>query len=133
MNRTVSLACVAVGLGLAACSPTNQVSATPPSVQYRVSNNDVSQTNVQAANHCTQYGSNARLASVVNGVATYTCGPSAGPTSAAPSPVYPGTVNSPYVAPNAGAAQVQCADWAHQSRPGGSNYSGPPVPGCPQR
>ena len=25
---------------------------------------------------------------------------------------------------------VQCADWLHQSRPGGDNYKGPPVPGC---
>ncbi len=28
-------------------------------------------------------------------------------------------------------ARVQCADFFHQSRPGGSDYHGPPVPGCP--
>ncbi len=28
---------------------------------------------------------------------------------------------------------VQCADFLHQSRPGGTDYSGPPVPGCPSR
>ncbi len=26
---------------------------------------------------------------------------------------------------------VPCADWLHQDRPGGSDYHGPPVPGCP--
>jgi hypothetical protein len=28
---------------------------------------------------------------------------------------------------------VQCADSLHQDRPGGSDYHGPPVPGCPRR
>lgn len=28
---------------------------------------------------------------------------------------------------------VQCADWMHQDRPGGTDYRGPPVPGCPSR
>jgi len=27
--------------------------------------------------------------------------------------------------------QVPCADWLHQDRPGGSDYHGPPVAGCP--
>jgi hypothetical protein len=31
------------------------------------------------------------------------------------------------------AARVQCADFFHQARPGGSDYHGPPVPGCPAR
>jgi hypothetical protein len=31
------------------------------------------------------------------------------------------------------AARVQCADFLHQARPGGSDYHGPPVPGCPAR
>ncbi len=26
--------------------------------------------------------------------------------------------------------RVRCADWLHQNRPGGSDYHGPPVPGC---
>jgi len=30
-------------------------------------------------------------------------------------------------------AAVPCADWAHQDRPGGTDYRGPPVPGCPSR
>jgi len=28
---------------------------------------------------------------------------------------------------------VQCADAMHQNRPGGSDYHGPPVAGCPKR
>jgi hypothetical protein len=31
------------------------------------------------------------------------------------------------------AAHVACADWLHQDRPGGTDYHGPPVPGCPSR
>jgi peptidoglycan hydrolase-like protein with peptidoglycan-binding domain len=43
-------------------------------------------------------------------------------------PVYPNQPAQTYpVAPPPG---VKCADWLHQSRPGGSNYEGPPVPGC---
>jgi hypothetical protein len=29
------------------------------------------------------------------------------------------------------APHVACADWLHQDRPGGTDYHGPPVPGCP--
>ena len=29
--------------------------------------------------------------------------------------------------------RVPCADWIHQDRPGGTDYRGPPVPGCPSR
>lgn len=31
------------------------------------------------------------------------------------------------------ARRVQCADSLHQSRPGGTDYHGPPVAGCPRR
>jgi len=34
-------------------------------------------------------------------------------------------------APIAPAQAVECADWLHQGRPGGSDYRGPPVQGCP--
>jgi len=34
---------------------------------------------------------------------------------------------------SAGTRPVKCADWLHQSRPGGTDYFGPSVPGCPQR
>jgi hypothetical protein len=33
-------------------------------------------------------------------------------------------------APAAPQAVVRCADLLHQNRPGGSDYDGPPVPGC---
>jgi hypothetical protein len=36
-------------------------------------------------------------------------------------------------AKEAPARRVECADWLHQDRPGGSDYHGPPVPGCPRR
>jgi hypothetical protein len=29
--------------------------------------------------------------------------------------------------------RVECADWLHQNRPGGSDYHGPPVAGCSRR
>jgi hypothetical protein len=29
--------------------------------------------------------------------------------------------------------RVLCADAMHQNRPGGTDYNGPPVPGCPKR
>jgi peptidoglycan hydrolase-like protein with peptidoglycan-binding domain len=53
-----------------------------------------------------------------------------------PPPSYPSYPNSypSYPAqtyPVAPTEPVKCADWLHQSRPGGSNYEGPPVPGCP--
>jgi hypothetical protein len=32
--------------------------------------------------------------------------------------------------PAAPPAVVRCADLLHQNRPGGSDYNGPPVPGC---
>jgi peptidoglycan hydrolase-like protein with peptidoglycan-binding domain len=35
-----------------------------------------------------------------------------------------------YGSPLPPAQPLQCADFFHQSRPGGSNYKGPPVPGC---
>jgi peptidoglycan hydrolase-like protein with peptidoglycan-binding domain len=41
-------------------------------------------------------------------------------------PSYPTSYGSP-IPP---AQPVQCADFLHQNRPGGSDYNGPPVPGC---
>jgi hypothetical protein len=35
-----------------------------------------------------------------------------------------------YGSPIPPAQPVQCADFLHQNRPGGSDYNGPPVPGC---
>lgn len=38
---------------------------------------------------------------------------------------------APKLAPGT-APHVQCADLLHQDRPGGTDYRGPPVPGCPK-
>jgi hypothetical protein len=52
-------------------------------------------------------------------------------TQTSPAPVYqaPGPVYNNGPTYNA-APVVQCADLLHQDRPGGSDYRGPPVPGC---
>lgn len=44
-------------------------------------------------------------------------------------PNYPNYPTS-YTTPIPPQQQVQCADFMHQGRPGGSDYNGPPVPGC---
>jgi hypothetical protein len=110
---------------LAACEgyQPDAVSSSPPTVSYRVTGNDVSQTNVQAAEYCRQYGMAPQYqgitASGTENVAQYSCVASAA-----------GSTPYGYAQP---APATKCADWLHQSRPGGSNYKGPPVPGCPQK
>lgn len=139
---------VALGV-LSACggSGPRQVSSAPPTVAYRVPGNDVSQANMTAAEYCRQYGMGARLQTVQRqgseSVAHYACagtpvgsaapGYTANPTYAVP--VAPQASAAPagsqvYVAP---AEPVKCADFFHQDRPGGTDYYGPPVPGCPQQ
>jgi hypothetical protein len=118
---------------LAGCAgpPPQQVNATAPSISFRVTDNNVAQADASARNYCAQYGMASRLVTVqpdsAGRVATYTCGSAtatAQPTYVAP-PAYVGSgTSSPPVA-------IQCADAFHQDRPGGSNYHGPAVPGCP--
>jgi hypothetical protein len=129
----------ALGL-LAGCAnqagPPQTVAAAPPSVSYQVYGNDVAQANVQADGYCQQYGMYANLQGVQpNGpqsVATYVCGGSRVSSAAAPygasyaAPPPPYTAAAPY-----NAAPVRCADPLHQGLPGGTDYRGPPVPGCP--
>src|SRR5262249_48706596 len=52
------------------------------------------------------------------------------PASAAPATPAPAPAAPPKPAPT---RPVECADWLHQDRPGGSDYHGPPVAGCPRR
>ncbi len=115
---------VLVGLGaLAACSPAeeNQVSATPPtppSVSYRVAGTDVSQANESAGAYCQRYGAGpvyrGMQTTPSGNVATYTCdGPPVAESGSSSAP------------------PQQCADALHQNLPGGSDYTGPPVAGCP--
>jgi hypothetical protein len=129
----------AVGL-LAACSG-QEVSSSPPAVSYKVNGSDVSQANANASQYCARYGTTtAYLQSIQNGVATYTCG-SAGRNSTSAVPSTPSNTAAPPSAEPAnlgatavpGAAPVECADALHQIRPGGTDYVGPPVLGCPQR
>jgi hypothetical protein len=132
---------------LSGCAETTsqQVAAAPPTVSYRVAGSNLAQANADAGRYCAQYGMAARLNGVqpdgTNAVASYSCvaGSSGAvygsadyvPYAAAtypPAPVYgpPPTYNPPIYG-----SAVQCADALHQNRPGGSDYDGPPVPGCP--
>ena len=117
---------LAVAGTVAACSANEPtaVNSTPPTISYRVDNNDVASANAKAADYCGRYGLSPSLQAVrpdgSGRVAHYVCAGADG-TSA-----YPGT--SPYATTPQG--QVKCADWLHQGRPGGTDYNGPPVPGC---
>ncbi len=140
-------AALLAGLGsLAACAtqtpPPQALATSPPSISYEVDGNDMSQANGQADVYCQQYGQYANLQGIQpNGsrsVATYTCGGSrvsstaapyygsAVPANAPPPPPY--SAAAPYGAPP---PTVRCADPLHQDLPGGTDYHGPPVYGCP--
>lgn len=125
-------------LGLAALGAcTNQssdrVAATPPSVSYRVNGSDISQTNLSASQYCQRYGTGAQYQgmqqSTSGPVAVYTC---VGPQVASGSSIAPAPYGAPY-APGGVVSSEGCADFMHQARPGGSDYLGPPVAGCPPR
>jgi hypothetical protein len=108
-----------------------------------------------AAAYCQRYGMVAQLQSVqppaAGNTAIYNCAPTtpvagtvpyyaAAPSTVAPAPVYqaPAPVYGAAPVYNNDAAYesavsppvVRCADPFHQDRPGGSDYRGPPVPGC---
>ena len=122
--RSSLLALAEVGVLAACTSQPDAVSSSPPTVSYRLTGNDTSSTNAQAAEYCRQYGMAPQYqgmqASGTENIAQYTCVASAGGATTG------GYATTP-------APGVKCADWLHQSRPGGSSYKGPPVPGCPQR
>ncbi len=122
--RTVLL--VLAGLGaLAACSPAeqNRVSATPPlppTVSYRVPGTDITQANASAAAYCQRYGTGPEYRGLqttpTGNVATYSCdGPAVAQSGSTAAPPPPGG----------------CADAMHENLPGGTDYHGPPVAGCP--
>jgi len=125
---------------LAACSSAQRpVSSAPPSVSYQVVGNNVAATNAQAQNYCAQYGHAAQyrgVEAVASGTAAvYTCdGPTLGAVGALPPGAAAGSTQPPgTVGPPTALAPVQCADALHQDRPGGTDYYGPPVAGCPRR
>jgi hypothetical protein len=133
MHRAIVL--IAGLAGLAACVPdTPQVSAATPTVSYRVAGTDISQANISAAQYCGRYGATAQYqglqATSSGNVALYSCGGAPVATSGS-------SVPPPYSAPYAPSYAppppvVRCADKFHQSLPGGTDYVGPPVAGCPQ-
>lgn len=139
MRATLSLLAV-VGL-LAGCTnpsePPQAVAAAPPSVSYQIYGNDVAQANAQADGYCQQYGMYANLQGVqpngAQSVATYVCGgsrvSSVAPSYGAPPPPY--TAAAPYNSAAVPGQVVRCADPLHQGLPGGTDYHGPPVAGCP--
>jgi len=101
----VALPLLAACATLVACtSQPNRVNSTPPSVSYRIPNNNVAATNAEAQNYCAQYDRGAQYRGVQmtadGAVAVYTCdGVQAGAYSATPAPsgstVPPGTVGAP--------------------------------------
>jgi hypothetical protein len=140
MRATVTLL-AALG-SLAACethSPPQPVATSPPSISYEVYGNDMAQANGQADVYCEQYGQYANLQSVqpngARNVATYTCG---GSRVSGAAPYYgsaaPASAPPPYSAAvpyNGAPPAIRCADPLHQDLPGGTDYRGPPVSGCP--
>ena len=72
-----ALALMLVLGALAACTGPSQVAATPPTVSYRVTGNDVAQSGVNAQQHCAQFGRNARFEGVQptasGNIAVYSC------------------------------------------------------------
>ena len=145
--RTASICAALISAAaIAGCAETTsqQVAASPPMVSYRVAGSNLAQANADAGRYCAQYNMAARLNGIqpdgTNGIASYSCvAGSAGavygsagsvPYAASgipPAPAsYPGTAPAPIYS-----GSVQCADALHQNRPGGSDYTGPPVPGCP--
>ena len=132
----------ALGL-LAACAdqspPPQAVAATPPSISYQIYGNDVTPANAQADGYCQQYGMYANLQGVqpngAQSVATYVCGgsrvSSVTPTYSNGAPPQPYTAAAPPNSLPAPGAAVRCADPMHQNLPGGTDYHGPAVYGCP--
>ncbi len=62
---------------LVACSGPPQAAATPPTVSYQVTGNDVGQAGVQAERYCQQYGRSAQFQGIQmtasGNVAVYSC------------------------------------------------------------
>jgi hypothetical protein len=152
MRTTPLVALAATAALVAGCAETTsrQVSATPPTVAYQVVGNDMARANSDAGYHCSRYNMAAQLTGVqpsANGsIASYYCVPgTSGQTYGTTAPIYNpqpiyssgapvyGSTAPVYAAPGALGTSVECADFFHQSRPGGSNYEGPPVPGCPRQ
>lgn len=135
MRKAIVLLAGLSALGACTAQP-ERVNATPPTVSYRVNGADTSQANVSAVQYCQRYGTGAQyqgLQGTPSGnIAVYSCSgpmPSSG-SSVAPPYAYgaPGAYGAP---PPTYGAPTQCADSMHEDLPGGTDYYGPPVAGCP--
>ena len=124
---------IAAAVSLTACayqpSP-REVASAPPSVSYQVYGDDMSEANARADSYCRQFNAAARLDSLQPAggqrIASYSCvGYPAPLASNGPTPYAP----APYV--NSPPAAIRCADPMHQNLPGGTDYHGPAVYGCP--
>lgn len=139
MRRAIVMIAGLAALGGCSDADYNRVSATPPApptVSYRVAGNDISQASASAAQYCQRYGTGAQYqglqASPSGNVAVYSCnGPPVATSGSSVPPYDPAYANSPYNPAYGPPPAGQCADTLHQNRPGGSDYFGPPVPGCP--
>lgn len=138
MRHFVLISSLAAAGALAACggSSPQRVSASPPMVSYQVSSAGLGDAGAKATMYCQQYNSGAQLVRYADGVALFECngaiaasGTPTTPGLTAPAPVATAPLGAPGYAPPA----VQCADAMHQSRPGGTDYNGPPIAGCPQQ
>jgi hypothetical protein len=73
----IALALLAVPVLLAACSGPPEASASPPTVSYQVTGNDVGQAGVNAERYCNQYGRSAQFQGIQatgsGSVAVYSC------------------------------------------------------------
>jgi hypothetical protein len=144
MHKAIYCAALTAMAALAGCEgpSSSQVAAAPPTVSYRVAGGNLAQANADAGRYCGQYGMAAQLNGTTpdgyNAVANYSCvGGTTGvvynanqgyyPSSYQPAPAYQPAPT--YNAPVYGSS-VRCADFLHQGWPGGSDYNGPPVPGC---
>jgi hypothetical protein len=130
MRAAIPLLAVAMLVGCSTAPP-QPVSATAPTISFRVTDNNMAQADASAGRYCQQYGMAGRLDTVqadgAGRVATYTCGSA--------TVAQPGYVAQPaYVGSGSSTAPVvvQCADALHPDRPGGPQYYGPAVPGCPR-
>jgi hypothetical protein len=143
MRATMTLLVVVGSLAGCAYQQPREVNSTPPTVSYQVNGNDISQANAQADRYCQQYGMFSNLQSLQpNGsqsLASYSCSGTRVGSAAAP-PYYgnpapyaptPYAAAPPYGNNAAPVATIRCADPMHQDLPGGTDYRGPPVYGCP--
>ena len=127
-----ALCLIATASLLTACaSNPPELTSSPPTVSYQISGNDVSRANVSAQHYCQRYRQAAQFQGIQptasGNVAIYTCSGASADATLVPPPAPP-PLSGSSVPPTS-----LCADLMHQDRPGGSDYHGPPVPGCPPR